>query len=154
MGKAEEIEKIISPVVEAMGFEVVDVQYLSEAGSWVVRIFADTPAGSPSITLADCEKLSAAIGEVLDKTDIIPANYSLEVSSPGVDRVLKKERDFLRFKGKSARVTTFAPIGDRRNFTGKILGFENDVLTLELEDKTTVAFNLKQVARARLVPEV
>ncbi len=154
MSKAEEIEKIIAPAVEAAGFEVVDIQFLPEAGRWVLRIFIDSLEGQRPVTLDDCQKVSGVVAETMENSDIIKGGYSLEVSSPGIERTLRKEKHFIRFTGKTIKVTTCAPIENQRNFTGKIVGFENGTLTIELDRKRSFSVDLKQIARAKLVPEI
>lgn len=154
MSKVEELEKVIEPIVASNNFEVVDIQYLSEGGRWVVRVFIDSPEGRP-VTINDCAKISEVVGAALDSADIINKSYVLEVSSPGINRPLKKPKDFIRFKNALIRVSTFAPNADgQRNFKGRIVDFQNDMLTIALEDKKTISLNIKQIAKARLEPEI
>jgi ribosome maturation factor RimP len=166
------IENILAPVLEKLGFEIVDVEFSNSPEGRILRIFIDIyqpDATNPSITakaitLADCEKASAAAGEVLDgitTIDALKGHYILEVSSPGINRVLKKPKDFLRFRGKLAKISVYEPINGSRHFTGRILNLENDVLTIALNDDTpnngigaTASFSLKSIARARLEPEL
>lgn len=168
----QEIEEILAPVILPLGYEIVDIEIAGEGGKRILRIFIDRRADSDivttenhqetnkSVTLDDCEKVSIVAGEALDKVSTIEFlrnPYVLEVSSPGIARVLKKPKDFLRFKGKLARVSVFEPINGSRNFVGRIVNFENDVLTLALSDGSEGAriasFTLKSIARARLEPD-
>ncbi len=123
-----EVTRLVEPVIEDLGFELVDVEYLAQGGRWVLRVYADREGG---ITLNDCALVSREIGDLLDVEDIIQHEYVLEVSSPGLDRPLKKERDFLRAVGKKIKVRMIHPIGDRRNFTGYLRRMDNDTLHLE-----------------------
>jgi len=163
MSKAAELEKIIVPILESRNFELVDVRYLSEAGNRLVRVFVENVSREKPVTLGDCGSLSEIIGAAIDDSGLINHSYCLEVSSPGIDRVLKKAKDFTRFKGKKVKVTTYAPMFNdaeksgavgQRHFTGIIIGYENDVLIMELDDKTQTSIVAKNIANARLVPEV
>ena len=151
MNLIEQIEGSLAALLETEKAELVDIQITGERGSKLVRVFLDKDGG---INLSDCETMSRKIGEELDKTDIFPGGYILEVSSPGIDRVLKKEKDFIRFMGKKARVTVFAPIDGQRNFCGEILSFENNAVTINDVTGKQVAIQLDKIARARLEPEI
>jgi len=106
-----------APLAEALGLEFVGVEYRKEGGRWFLRVFIDKPEG---VRLEDCEALSERLGRVLDEKDLIPHAYFLEVSSPGVERPLKKPADFKRFTGREVRVITATPLNGRRRFTGRI----------------------------------
>jgi len=120
---AATVEGLVGPIIESMGYELVDVEYCKEGQRYFLRIFIDGPGG---ISLEDCENGSEVIGEELDRADPIPHSYYLEVSSPGVERPLKKEADYHRFRGRLVSVRTFAPIGGRKRFEGRLLGLEGD----------------------------
>lgn len=151
MNLTEKIETTLSQLLDAEKIELVDVQLTGEHGKKIVRIFLDKDGG---INLSDCESMSRKIGDELDKADIFPGGYVLEVSSPGMDRVLKKEKDFLKYKGKKARVTVFAPIDGQRNFCGEITAFENCAVTINDVTGKLVTIPLDKIARARLEPEI
>ena len=151
MSKISELEQFLAPLIEQERMELVDLQYVTEAGRKVLRIFLDKDDG---IKLADCEVMSDKIGSLLDTSEIIPDSYVLEVSSPGLDRILKKESDFVKFAGKKARVSTYAPVNGQRNFLGKIVSCADGKLTIDDETGKTVALELQSIARARLEPEV
>jgi ribosome maturation factor RimP len=143
------IEQIINPKLVELGIELVDIQYTREGGRWFLRIFIDQPTG---IGLEDCQLVSESIDPLLDEYDPIPHAYTLEVSSPGLDRPLKKPADFARFAGEHVKLTTFAPVEGRRKFKGKIIAAENHSITLDVQgDKFVLPF--EQVASARLSPE-
>jgi ribosome maturation factor RimP len=143
----KEIEQLIEPVLAEMGIELVDVEYLSGQGRRVLRIYADRPTG---INLDDCAMVSREIGNLLDVKDLLRHHYVLEVSSPGLDRPLKKEKDFFRATGRRIKVKTTVPLKGRRNFSGVLQSFENGILQLELDD-TVVQIPEESVKKANLV---
>lgn len=100
-------EELLLPLVEAQNFELVDVEYVKEAGSWYLRAYIDKEGG---ITVDDCEVISRAFSDKLDEEDFIEDSYILEVSSPGLGRPLKKEKDFVRSMGKELEIRTYRPI--------------------------------------------
>lgn len=152
MSIADRIEELIRPAVEAARMETVEVQYLSEGGRMVLRIFLDKEEGP--VTLADCETMSGTIGDLLDNNDIIRESYVLEVSSPGIDRVLKKKKDFVRFKGRRVRVSVYAPIDKQRNFMGPLIEVTEDSIVIDDVTGKNVAIPFGAIARARLEPEI
>ena len=107
-------EQMMTEILSGTDFELVDVEFVKEK-EWYLRIFVDKPSG---VDLEDCQMLSEKLGSRLDKESVIDGSYILEVSSPGLDRVLKKDRDFLREAGKSVDVTLYAPFDGQKNFTG------------------------------------
>ncbi len=143
------LESVSRSVAEETGYELVDVAFVKEYQRWVLRVFIDHPDG---IGLEDCEKVSKALSAVLDAGDPIPHEYTLEVSSPGLDRPLKTDDDFQRFQGSTIKVKTFGPIEGRRNFKGSLVGMKdgNIIVSIEGEEKQIPR---DQVASARLVPE-
>ena len=151
MSKISELEALIEPLVKQEGMELVDLQYVSEAGQMVLRIFLDQEGG---IKLSDCEAMSEKIGALLDGTEIIHSSYVLEVSSPGLDRILKKESDFIKFMGKKARISTYAPVNGQRNFLGEITACAEGKITINDVTGKAVTLEIEAIARARLEPEV
>jgi len=143
------IAQIINPKLVELGIELVDINYTREGGHWYLRVFIDKPEG---IGLEDCQLVSENIDPLLDEHDPIPHAYSLEVSSPGLDRPLKKPSDYVKFTGKKIKLITFAPVENQRKFKGKIIGFDNNLITLDI-DGASVVLPLEQVASARLLPE-
>lgn len=143
------VEELITPLIEEMGIELVDTVYVKEGGRWYLRIFIDQPGG---IGLEDCQRVSERIDPVLDEHDPIPNSYTLEVSSPGLERPLKKLADFQRFTGRTIRLSTFVPVEGRRKFKGLLVSAGDDAVTLEA-DGSHVVIPLEQVASARLVAE-
>lgn len=145
----EIVEELITPCVQESGMELVDVEFVKEGGCWYLRIFIDKPGG---IGIEDCGYLSQKIDRILDEKDPIPQSYRLEVSSPGIERPLKKLSDFSRFAGSMAVITTFTPIDGKKNLTGRIAAAYEDNIILESEGKEfTIPF--RQVASARLKAE-
>jgi len=143
------VSQLVEPLLEEMGFELVDTEYRSERGRWVLRIYADKPGG---ITLGDCAVLSRQIGDLLDAKDLIEREYVLEVSSPGLDRPLIKEKDYIRALGRKIKVKMSAPVEGRRNFTGQLESLEEGILYLRVSDKV-VGLSRLAVEKANLVYE-
>jgi len=141
---------LLEPLVEALGYELVLLEFNAHRGSALVRLFIDAPGG---ITLGDCEKVSREVEGRLDVDDPIPQNYRLEVSSPGLDRPLVKPGHFERFAGSVARVQLNVPRDGRRKFEGVLRGLRSENVVLETADAGTVELALGNIERARLVPD-
>src|SRR5437016_1855439 len=111
----QQLNALVEPVAAGLGYELIELEWKHEAGHWVLRLFIDRPGGlmavGEGISVEDCSKVSHAISAELDVEDILHVPYHLEVSSPGLDRPLKRESDFARFVGKQAKVRTRHPIG-------------------------------------------
>lgn len=123
-------EELVLPIVEANHFELVDVEYVKEAGTWYLRIYIDKEGG---ININDCELVSRAFSDILDKEDYIEDAYILEVSSPGLGRPLKKEKDFRRNLGEEVEVRTYKPINKQKEFIGLLDAWDKETVTLQLE---------------------
>lgn len=137
-------------LAEPLQLEIVDVEFRREPNGRILRVFIDKPDG---ITLEDCQALSRALSRRLDETDPIADSYSLEVSSPGLDRPLKRPRDFERFAGHPVHVRTYGPLEGRRNFKGELLGLEDGAVVVRLEDgDATIPMDM--IARARLIAQI
>ncbi|MFO8088466.1 MAG: ribosome maturation factor RimP [Desulfatiglandaceae bacterium] len=143
------VTALVEPVIEEMGFELVDVEFLTDRGRKVLRIYVDAEGG---ITLDECVEVSREVGTLIDLEDVVSDQYVLEVSSPGLDRPLKKEKDFAAAVGRKVKVKMKKPVEQRRNFTGILKSFENDVITLQF-DNHIVDLPLKEVESARIVYE-
>jgi ribosome maturation factor RimP len=126
----QEVTKLVMPILEERGMELVDIHYRREGGGWVLRVFIDKEGG---VNVEDCAEVSRELGYHLDVREVIPNNYNLEISSPGVNRPLKKIDDFKRFSGHTVRITTSEFIDNRRNFTGVIKGVEGDKIIIEVD---------------------
>ncbi len=146
------VETLLEPIAEQMQYEIVDVEYEKEGKEWHLRVFADKEGG---FSINDCVALSHALDEALEKEDPIEGAYHLEVSSPGLDRPLKKDKDFIRNRDKLVEVRLFAPIeacGPDKEFVAclKDHNAETKQVTLELEDGTLVTLDQKDIALIRL----
>ena len=151
MSRREEYEQkteaILTPIVESRGFELVDVEYVREAGLWYLRAYIDKEGG---ITVDDCEVVSRELGDWLDKEDFIADSYILEVSSPGLGRPLKKEKDFARSLGKDVEVRLYRPINRQKEFTGALKAYDADTVTLSMEDESELVLEKSDIALIRL----
>ncbi len=142
------IEEIARRVAESEGIEVVEVEVLGGGRNRVVRIYIDKPQG---VSHADCELVSQQVGTILDVEDVVPGgHYTLEISSPGVERKLMKLQDFERFQGKKAKITLREPVEDRRYWEGTLSGVQEGVICLDADKGKTVQFRLDQVQKANL----
>lgn len=144
-----EVVKLIEPILDEMVFELVDIECLSEHGRWVLRIYVDKEGG---ITLDDCARVSKEIGDLIDVRDIFNHKYVLEVSSPGLNRRLKKEKDFLTAVGKKVKIRMGRPVEGRRNFAGYLRDFRDQLLYIETKD-SVVPLSLQDVEKANIVFE-
>ena len=148
-----QIEAIATQLAEAIaaaqGVELVDVEYVKEHRRYVLRVTIDKPGG---VDHNDCQRLSEVLSDRLDEVDPIPGPYALEVSSPGVDRPLKKRSDYERFAGRRAQFKTFAPIDGRKNWKGVIVATTEEAVVLEV-DGAQVSLPFGMIARAQLIPE-
>jgi len=126
----KQVSDLIEPILNEMKFELIDVEYLSDRGRWALRIYIDKDGG---VTLDDCAAVSGELGDLIDIKNIIEQEYVLEVSSPGLNRPLKKEADFIRAIGKKIKVRTRTPVDGRRNFTGVLKDFKEQKLALDSE---------------------
>ena len=153
MGKApvtQSVTELIEPGLLADGLELVDVEFKKEGKNWILRIYIDREGG---VTLSDCQKVSRLAGDLIEVEEIIEPVYTLEVSSPGLNRVLKKEKDFLKYSGKKIYVQCHAPMDGRKKFTGILIGFIDQSIHLEVDGQHyTIPLNL--VAKANLVIEI
>ena len=152
MGKApvtQSVTELIEPGLLADGLELVDVEFKKEGKNWILRIYIDREGG---VTLADCQKVSRLAGDLIEVEEVIEPVYTLEVSSPGLNRVLKKEKDFLKYSGKKIYVQCHAPMDGRKKFTGILTDFIDQSIHLEVDGQQHT-IPLSQVAKANLVIE-
>uniref|UniRef100_A0A7C1FDE7 Ribosome maturation factor RimP n=1 Tax=Ammonifex degensii TaxID=42838 RepID=A0A7C1FDE7_9THEO len=143
----DQVLAVAKPLAEMLGLEIVDVVFRKEGGRWVLRVFIDKTEG---VGLDDCEAFSERLGHLLDQQDMIPHAYALEVSSPGVERPLKKPADFLRFRGREACIVTTVALGGRRKFTGQIVAADGEKVRLLVEGNE-LEIPYAAVRRANLV---
>ncbi len=140
---------LAGPVVAELGVELVDVEFVKEGGRWVLRVLIDKPGG---VTIDDCEAVSGPLGRAIDDVDPIPVEYSFEVSSPGAERPLVSDADFVRFAGRKVRVALFAPLEGRKVVEGALVGLRDGLVVIE-EDGRETALPRSVVAQVRLALE-
>ncbi|HEY3306857.1 MAG TPA: ribosome maturation factor RimP [Desulfuromonadaceae bacterium] len=153
--KEDVIEKVIvlaQPILESMHLELVDIEYKRSGRESVLRLFIDKEGG---VNLDDCADLSRELSAIIDVEDFIPVSYNLEVSSPGLDRPLKKPADYDRFVGRLIRIKTYEPFQDdagnrRKTFLGHLLGLQNGVVVIRLTEGQTASIPLERIAKANL----
>ena len=144
-----QVADLAEPILNEIGFYLVDVEYLSHHGRWVLRIYIDKEGG---ITIDDCAMVSGELGDLIEIKDIIQHEYVLEVSSPGLNRPLKKEADFIRVLGKKIEVRMTVPVKGRRNFSGYLKDFKEQKVFLEVEG-VLITLSWPDVDKAKLVYE-
>ena len=145
----DELAELLGPTVERLGYELADLEVRLGGKSGLIRLFVDKPEG---IGLEDCEKVSRAVSALLDVEDPVPGNYNLEVSSPGLDRKLKKVEHFQRFIGQIVKVKLRFPLEGRRRFRGKLLSADDENIVVEV-DGESYSLALTTIDTARLVPD-
>ena len=143
----ERTEKLLGPILEENHFELVDVEYVKEAGTWYLRAYIDKPGG---ITVDDCEIVNRALGDLLDEEDFIEDSYILEISSPGLGRPLKKERDFARSLGEEVEIRTYRMVNKQKEFRGILKAYDKDTVTIEEEEGQDQIFERENIALIRL----
>lgn len=145
----EELQKLLGPTIEGLGYELTDLEARVGSGSGVLRVFIDKPDG---IGLEDCEKVSSAISALLDVEDPVPGRYDLEVSSPGLDRKLTKVEHFQRFEGETIKVQMRFPIEGRRRFRGTLVSSDDKNIVVEVDGESH-KLSIATIDTARLVPD-
>ena len=147
------LQSLVEPVVTGQGYELVDVEFKNELGAWTLRVYIDKPGVEGGVGLDDCAQVSRELSAVLDVDDVISGHYSLEVSSPGLNRPLKKEADFARFVGKKAKIRTRHPVGEsRRNFSGTLVAVAQGKVKIDVGDQVCEV-PVDDVEKANLVYE-
>ena len=150
MGKTsiyQSVADLIKPTLERNAIELVDVEYKKTGRVWVLRVFIDKNQG---VTVYDCQELSREIEDLIEIHELIDDHYVLEVSSPGLDRPLKKDTDFLRNKGKRIQIKTYSPINNKKENVGTVIDFVNGTLFLE-DKKNILKVSLTEIAQAKLI---
>lgn len=140
------VEKLVRPIIENMGYEYVDTEYAKQGKDWLLTLYADKPGG---ILIDDCEQISRACESVLDEKDPIPGSYTLVVSSPGLDRPLKTDRDFERHMGSEIDVKLYKPFMDKKEFTGTLVDAGDGSFTIASGDDE-ITFEKNEVAKVSL----
>ena len=147
---SQAVVRLIEPILMAEENEKVEDEYKKEGKSWVLRIFIDKEGG---VTIADCQKVSRLTGDLIDVEETITTTYSLEVSSPGLNRVLKREEDFLKFKGRQIYLHSLSPIDNRKKFNGILTDFKDQTVFIKV-DGEVLGIPLRHVGKANLVIEI
>ena len=151
MGRSEsyeaKTEQLIQPLIDANNFELVDVEFVKEGSDWYLRVYIDKDGG---ITVDDCELISRAFNEILDREDYISEPYIFEVSSPGLMRPLKKEKDYKRSVGKLIDIKLYKPVDKCKEFTGVLDSYDKDTVTIKMDDDTQKTFDRSNLAMIRL----
>ena len=140
------VSAIADPILSNEGMELIEIEYRRESKGWVLRLYIDKEGG---VTLDDCTRISQEVGRSLDVEDFISTAYTLEVSSPGLARPLRKEKDFLKYRNHRIRLKTITPIEHRRQFKGKLLGINENCIEIEMEEEV-IQIPLSNLAKANL----
>lgn len=144
----EIVGKLFEPLQGKDGLELVDVEYVKEGADYYLRVFIDKPEG---ITLDDCKLVNEELSQGLDREDPILESYILEISSPGLERPLKKEKDYIRFTGREIKIKTFVPLDGQKVHTGILKGLKNGIVSLQNEKGEIKEIPLEKVAKANLM---
>ena len=141
------IEELVQPIVDARNIEIVDIEYVKEAGQFYLRIYLEKEGG---ITLDDCAEVSRELNPILDEKDPIKDNYFLEVCSSGLDRPLKKEKDFIRYAGYDVEIKLYKPLNGTKQLEGELIGLTEDKKIKVVIDNNEVEFDKKDIALIKL----
>ena len=147
----KKVEDIVRPLLRSEGLSLVDVACKWEQRGWVLRIYIDKEGG---VRVEDCAQVSRELGQILDVEDVIPVSYSLEVSSPGLNRPLKKEEDFIKYSGRNVKIKTSEYFSGRRNFTGELLGCAEGKVMVKVAGEEVFAVPLSSILKANLEIEL
>lgn len=149
-GYEEKTERLLTPIVERFGVEIYDVEYVKEGKDYYLRVYIDKPAG---VNIQDCENVSRALSDALDAEDFIPDAYILEVSSPGLGRVLKKDRHLEKSLGETVELKTYKPIDKRKEFEGILRAYDAESVTIEANG-VLHRFERPDIATVRLALDI
>lgn len=153
LGKvADTVTDFVLPIAHSENLDLIEVEFVKEGSDWILRVFLENKNGD--LTIEECENVSRALSAVLDEEDPIDDKYILEVSSPGLERPLKSEADFQRFKGELIAVTTYKKIDGQKEFIGNLVDYKDGKIMIKLKDGKEVELELKIVARANLTFEM
>lgn len=151
-GIEEQIRNLLDPILKSLGLDLWDMEFQKSGPKWMLRVYIDREIGS-GVTLKDCETVSRDLSLILDVEDIIQHAYTLEVSSPGLDRTLSKPEHFTRFSGSAIRVKTFQPINKEKVFKGKLRGIFDGFVRIEIKEGEILAIPLSNISKASLEVE-
>ncbi|MBI5461932.1 MAG: ribosome maturation factor RimP [Gammaproteobacteria bacterium] len=145
------LQDLLEPAITALGCELVGIEYRPSGKHSLLRVYIDKPEG---VTVDDCSAVSHQVSGLLDVEDPVPGHYTLEVSSPGLDRPLFQARDFERFAGHEVKVRMRFPVEGQRNFRGLLQGMQEHQVVIQEQDGKRVGLPLEQIEQARLVPDI
>lgn len=148
----EQIRQLLDPILESMGLDLWDLEFQKQGPKWLLRVYIDREIGG-GVTLKDCEMVSRDLSAALDVEDIIPHAYTLEVSSPGLDRTLSKPEHFIRFAGSAIRIKTYQPIEREKVFRGRLQGIVGTIVQIEVGEGQVINIPLSNIALASLEVE-
>lgn len=140
-------EEILRKITDANGLTIYDVEYVKEGGEWYLRGYIDKEGG---VTIDDCELVSRAVSDVMDRDDFIEDAYILEISSPGLGRALKKDKHLAGSTGEEVELKTYKPVDGAKEYVGLLKAFDKDTITIELKNNTEKVFQRDTVAQIRL----
>ena len=144
---AQTVFEIIEPVAREMNFDIWDVKFEKEGPNWFLRVFIDKEDG---VDINDCENFSRAIDPILDELDPIEQSYYLEVSSPGVERKLVRDWHIQKYLGQEVNISFIRPLNGFKDIIARLIDFKDDIITVELEDGSSLSFNKREAANIRL----
>lgn len=142
----QKTEELLLPILQEKNFELVDVEYVKEGSTWYLRAYIDKEGG---ITVNDCEDVARAMNPILDELDYIEGSYTFEVSSPGLGRPLKKEKDYVRNLGKEVEIRTYRPIQHEKEFYGTLTAYDAETVTIVTGEEETLIFEKSDIALIR-----
>ncbi len=141
------VHKLAEPITEEMDFELIDVEFVKEGAGWYLRLYIDKEGG---VDLDDCQAVSNKVSDLLDKEDPIPQSYFLEVSSPGIERILKTDEDFIKYRGSEVKIRTYNSLHGKKEFIGTLGSVQEDVLLLSEKDGSEIKIPRTQISQVRL----
>lgn len=142
----KQTEQLLLPILEKYKFECIDVEYVKEGSTWFLRAYIDKEGG---ITVNDCEAVAREMNPILDELDYIEGSYTFEVSSPGLGRPLKKEKDYIRNMGKDVEIRTYRPIAHKKEFYGQLQSYTDQTVTILTEEDSEMTFEKSDIALIR-----
>lgn len=143
----KKVEELLIPIIEEKKLELADIEFVKEGPNWYLRIYIDKDGG---VSIDDCEAVSKALEKKLDEADPIEQAYILEVSSPGIDRPLKKEKDFIKYAGEIVDIKLYKPFDGKKEYQGELKGLQDKIVTIIEEDGKEISFTQKEIASIRL----
>lgn len=142
----QKTEELLAPILQKRNFELIDVEYVKEGSVWYLRAYIDKEGG---ITVNDCEDVAREMNPILDELDFVEGSYTFEVSSPGLGRPLKKEKDYMRNMGKDVEIRTYHPIGHKKEFYGTLSAYDEKTVTIVTGEEDTLTFEKSDIALIR-----